>query len=115
MFSIIKNVFRAKQWWNFIIPPVVGFVYFIGIFSEYSIPEFTKIICMVFLSAIAMAMFGFFLNDITDIELDKIAGKQNFTSSTSKAEKIGIIIFTLTLATIPWFIINSSIISKILI
>jgi 4-hydroxybenzoate polyprenyltransferase len=77
--DIIRYI-RLKDWWSFIIPPVMSF-YCIGLLTTYTGSQpFANIafrfICFLMLT-ILVAAFGFLLNEWMDKRDDKIAGKKN--------------------------------------
>ncbi len=95
---------RIKDWWNAIIIPVISF-YLIGLhYSDYpiDIDSVLNSFSILFLSA-TTAAFGFYLNELTDIQDDIRAGKNNIvaTFSTSKASLIfRLIIFFTAISTV---------------
>lgn len=96
-----------KDWWNAIVVPVIAF-YFIGL--QYSngplqVASVFKVFYLLFLS-MTTASFGFYLNELTDIEDDNKAGKKNFVADLSKSLRIQIllaIIFLTILSIIPFW------------
>ena len=95
----LKNLLlyiRIKDWWNYIIPPILSF-YFIGLLVSNNktlisiIYDFTSVL---FLSTF-VASFGFFLNEWSDIKDDAIAKKPNQLSSLSNKHKWTILLLLL--------------------
>lgn len=78
---------RLKDWWSFIIPPIISFYYLQLLTKDTKLLSFYNIsfdfINFILLS-IFVAAFGFFLNEWSDINDDKIAGKKNVLYNLSK-------------------------------
>ena len=110
----VIKLFRLKHWWNYIVPPVLSAVYFVLIFSEINFLESIFYVLLSFLTIISTAAFGFFLNDWTDIESDRISNKSNLVAQLSKRTRWTIIVFLLIIAIIPWIFIYNSLISLML-
>jgi 4-hydroxybenzoate polyprenyltransferase len=79
-FQNILQYIRLKDWWNFIIPPVISF-YCIGLLTTTtSLLPFIDIafrFVTFLMLTILVAAFGFFLNEWSDIGDDVKAGKKN--------------------------------------
>lgn len=88
---------RIKDWWSFIIPPVLSF-YFAGLLckktKDSNLSDILSTFIIFFLLTCFTAAFGFFLNEWTDIKDDKIAGKENVLYTLSK-NKIRLICFVI--------------------
>lgn len=101
-FSVVSKVFaavRVRDWWHFILPPIIGF-YFFGVVLSASMPGLPGIIngmlYLMFL-AIPVAAYGFFINEWTDIADDIRAGKQNYVVPLSVPQRAGILFAILVL------------------
>lgn len=78
--SYFKSI-RIKDWWNYILPPVVGF-YGWGLYQS-GLPFADSVFLSLgfLLLTISVASFGFYLNEWTDISDDTAAGKPNAVSA----------------------------------
>jgi hypothetical protein len=74
--SYLKCI-RIEDWWNYILPPVVGF-YGWGLYQS-GLPFADSVFLSIgfLLLTISVASFGFYLNEWTDISDDTAAGKSN--------------------------------------
>lgn len=82
--SYFKSI-RIKDWWNYILPPVVGF-YGWGLYQS-GLPFADSIFLFAgfLLLTISVASFGFYLNEWTDIKDDMAAGKTNTLSELTES------------------------------
>lgn len=104
---------RLLQWKNHLIPPIIAMIYYFFPFESASISEYFRLV-FYFFALFFVTMFGYWLNDSFDIELDKKAGKPNFLNGTSIAFRlIGVFIFFL-LAIGSWIYTNANLTSTFL-
>jgi len=102
-FKKILAAVRIKDWWEFILPPIVGF-YFIGILINPVDINGTIILKGLFLLvgiSIPTAAFGFFLNEWTDIDDDLSAGKVNNAVSVPYVFRLPLLFFLILLLLFP--------------
>ncbi len=115
MIKYIFQLIRIKDWWNYIIPPVLGAVYFVILLDTIDVLESYRIISLWFVSIIGTAAFGFTLNDFFDTKDDIKKGKLNSLGLLPKHKQVIIIVFSLCLAITPIIYLKLSLISNILI
>lgn len=108
MRNIFANIFRTSNWWNFIFPPILGIAYFTILVNQGGLVENWFTLLMFFISFLFTASFGFFLNDMTDIEEDTKVNKQNFSVKLNPSIRYILLISTLMFSIIPWFFIKNS-------
>ena len=90
---------RLKDWWSFIIPPIITF-YCIGLIlinsksSTLSTLLFSFVLFLVL--TISTAAFGFFINEWSDIKDDTIAGKENTLSNAKQHTLILLLLFIIS-------------------
>jgi 4-hydroxybenzoate polyprenyltransferase len=101
-FKSIKHTLRYNDWWNFIVPPLLGFIYLSFLLNQIDFQHSANDLIMFFICIIGTAGFGYFLNDITDIEFDLKAGKRNYSAGISVNKRIFIIVLLLLIAFFPW-------------
>jgi len=93
------SVFRTNDWWNYVIPPILGF-YFLGKLECKGYLVNPSQIILIFLLMVLIASFGYFLGEWTDISDDSTAGKKNTLENTSFYFRVLILI--LNAASIAW-------------
>lgn len=103
--SIIK-LLRIAHWWNYLIPPIMSFVYIACINNSYTVSQSVGPVLTVFITSILTASFGFLLNDYCDIEEDLAAGKQNHIATYPKNKRIAIMAALGVLSISFWFFIT---------
>lgn len=101
----ISTLLRAHHWWSFIVPPILGFCY-LSIYIH-AIPFATAIfnLPLFFITIIGTAGFGFFVNDVADIQSDALTGKKNIAAKINKSTRILITIILLLIAITPWILL----------
>lgn len=105
----IKQIVRFYTWWNFILPPILAFIYLFLLLLNIHWAE-ALIIAGLFLSwMIGAASFGYFINDLCDVTVDALAGKKNETDQLSILSKIVIVTLSLGIALTPWVFLSGSI------
>ena len=98
----IKNVLRLNDWWNFVVPPCLSFIYLMIYLKSISFNDSIAYIVLLLISILGIAGYGYFLNDVCDIEFDRLAGKKNIASKLSVFSRSLIIILLLIIAFAPW-------------
>lgn len=104
----MPNFLRIQLWWNHIVPTILTVVYFLLIKSESFDPQVLFPLVYFLFSIIGIAAFGYFLNDWTDIESDRIAGKSNSAIKLKPFQRLLLIFSFLTLGLLPWLILPIS-------
>lgn len=86
----------------YIMPPYLSIFY---LFSDKIIKQhlYLEAICFIFAS-LFVAMFGYLLNDLFDIEIDKIARKKNIFIRVNNYTKALVVIIVITLADATWIL-----------
>lgn len=96
---------RFFTWWNYKLPPLFGIAYFFTLLYDVSFKTAILRYGILLVSMIGTAGFGHYLNDLTDIDADKLAGKHNAASQHSLAQRAGLILLLLALSLAPWFVL----------
>jgi len=104
----IVGIIRLRSWWNHIVPPVLGAVYFVVLLSNSTVLQSWSFVALWFVSIIGTAVFGFALNDLFDASEDAMAGKSNYLAKTTKPVIGLILVSSFCLAVIPLFFIDIS-------
>jgi 4-hydroxybenzoate polyprenyltransferase len=110
-----QNIIRISDWWNFIVPPILGWAYLSVYLTETGFNESYVSFLFIFVSITGTAGFGYFLNNWTDIHVDKKAGRPNSAAKLSTIQRLLLLTLLLALSVIPWIIIQSDIIVYLLI
>jgi len=88
--------YRVKDWWNFIIPPVMA-IYMVGLLINNSIFQALNVLTdftFFLILTIAVAAFGFLIGEWSDINDDIKAGKKNTLIGLSLYSKIFLIVLS---------------------
>lgn len=110
-----QNIIRISDWWNFIVPPILGWAYLSVYLTETGFNESYISFLFIFVSITGTAGFGYFLNNWTDIHVDKKAGRPNSAAKLSTIQRLVLIIFLLALSVLPWIFIKSDLIVYLMI
>lgn len=105
MTNLIK-IIRATEWWEYKFPPILVIPYFI-ILSDANLKLASAIFSILFIIAalVVGAIYVSILNDITDIEEDTIAGKNNNMAKHSLIKQFFILSIPICLALLfCWFL-----------
>ena len=109
---------RLKDWWSFIIPPIITF-YCIGLIlinsksSTLSTLLFSFVLFLVL--TISTAAFGFFINEWSDIKDDTIAGKENTLSNAKQHTLILLLLFIISGIVVSAYLLKLNKITQIII
>jgi len=107
-FNSVKKILRYQNWWNFVVPPLFSFIYLAIYLKEIEFYDSAELLGLIFVCIVGTAGFGYFLNDVSDIKFDEIAGKNNFASKLSVRSRALIIFLLLIIAFIPWYFLPVS-------
>lgn len=106
MLKSLLQIFRLKDWWNYIFPPILGIAYLGVLLNQSELKMVWFKLLMFFISFLFTAAFGFFLNDIFDIDIDRKVRKINFVRRFSKSTRVLMIIIVVVGSIIPWIYLN---------
>ncbi len=95
---------RFFTWWNYKLPPLFGIAFFFILYSNLSFGITLQRLAILIICMIGTAGFGHYLNDLFDIETDKISGKQNSSSQHSTFRRVFTLLILLVLGLLPWFL-----------
>jgi 4-hydroxybenzoate polyprenyltransferase len=73
----IYQIFRAAEWWDFKIAPVLGITYATAFVLNLSIVDLWPLLLLIIVAVAPCAAFVSILNDLTDIDEDLAIGKTN--------------------------------------
>lgn len=102
--KLIKTI-RATEWWEYKFPPILIVPYFILYKTNLELLTAISIILFIIGTLIVGAIYVSILNDITDIEEDRAAGKKNNMAKYSKAKQFFFLSIPICLALLfCWFL-----------
>lgn len=101
MLDFLKKI-RISIWWNHISPPIIASIYYTIWYSDGYYSSLWISLVLFLISLCCIAGFGYFLNDITDVETDRLAGKANSAARLSKYCRLLIAGGMLLFGLIPW-------------
>ena len=101
----LAGIVRAREWWDYKIPPLLAAAYILlhagGVTARVGVP--TLGLLLVFLTA--TASFGYFVNDVFDMEVDRAAGKRNAAAELDTTRRAAVLGTCLALALVPWVVL----------
>jgi 4-hydroxybenzoate polyprenyltransferase len=98
----LASIVRARDWWDFKIPPLLGVAYMLVYIGEVPFRTGAPAIAVFFLFLIATASLGYFLNDLCDIEADRAAHKRNVAGELAIPVRAAVLTGLLLLVGTPW-------------
>ncbi len=107
----IKQIIRFDTWWNFIIPPILAFVYLLLLLLDILLGDALFFTGQILVWMAGAASFGYFVNNLCDTKNDARAGKENETTLVPVPLKIVIIGVSLLCALVPWIYLSDSLLS----
>jgi 4-hydroxybenzoate polyprenyltransferase len=93
---------RIQLWWNHIIPPIIASIYFVIWYADFYEPILWLNILLFISFLFGCAGFGYFINDVFDIEVDYLAGKSNSASGIGMIAMLTIGCGLLFIGLVPW-------------
>lgn len=104
----LKNVFRISEWKNsHLLLILTGFIIF-SLINSVEFNLFIKNISYLFITALFVGSYGYYINDVFDVEADLKVGKRNFASKHSSIQRLLIIFFLLFSTFICWYLISKN-------
>jgi 4-hydroxybenzoate polyprenyltransferase len=104
----LTRIVRARDWWDHKIPPLLGVAYVLMHVGDVPFRTGALAIAAFFLFLIATASFGYFLNDLCDIEADRVARKRNVAGELAIPVRAAVLTGLLALIGAPWLWLPST-------
>ena len=101
--TLIFKKLRLSNPWNYKAPFLIAVPYLIIAITK---PPFDCAILSIMASLVTIlgiAGFGYFINDLTDIEKDNLIGKENAVSKLPDTKRLMLLLILLIMAITPWF------------
>jgi 4-hydroxybenzoate polyprenyltransferase len=105
IYNDLTRYFRVSDWWNHIVPPILAFTYLSILINNCTLKDSYLNLLFFLLCIFGTAGFGYFLNNVSDIEVDASAGKENTAAILSFWKKYLLLILLLAISIIPLFFI----------
>jgi len=106
--KIKATTFRISDWFLFLFPFLIGFEYLLLFLYRIPFNKGISVILLFMLIIPATTAFGYFLNDVTDRNEDRLAGKFNVTAALSRWKIMRIFLIVIFFAIMPWFFLPRS-------
>ena len=100
------NLLRGNDWWFYKIPPLLAIAYG-EILRQGTLPQqsITTLLALL-VSMFFVAAYGHVVNDIFDIEVDALAGKENRMAPLQRGQRILLSLGLAIAGVIPWWFIG---------
>ncbi len=92
------QIIRIKNWWDCKIPQLLAFAYMAFLIQPITITEAMLDYFSISLLLICLFVFGYAVNDLSDIEEDRRSGKSNLLGNYSISKRIIILLSPITIA-----------------
>ncbi|WP_293355774.1 MULTISPECIES: phytanoyl-CoA dioxygenase family protein [unclassified Microcoleus] len=109
------NLLRGSDWWFYKIPPLLAIAYAEILLQATPPQQSIATLLTLLASTFFVAAYGHVINDIFDIEVDKLAGKQNRMASLSTPQRLLLCVTLAGLGLVPWLFIGLGTQSAILL
>lgn len=105
---MFKNIFRISEWGNTHLIVIVSCYYLFSGVSNISWSAFLNHLFFLFFITLTLGSFGFYLNDVYDVEQDQLVEKKNFALNHSISVRLVLLTSLLSSAFIIWYILSGS-------
>lgn len=100
----VADALRTNQWWGHMLGPIVAFAALqIGWRQVPPGEGLPRVLALVF-SAVALAGYGYVVNDAADVEPDRLAGKANAMARFSMPVRLAVIAAFAVVGALPWLV-----------
>lgn len=100
---MIFRKLRLSKPWNYKAPFLISIPYLIIAIGGIPFNQAMLSILASLTTILGIAGFGYFINDLTDIEKDNLIGKENAVAALSNSKRFFLFLFLLLMAVAPWF------------
>ena len=83
----VAVITRSSTWWDFKLPPVLFVFYLLLGTMEFDLFGTVRLLAVVVVVVASAASYGHVVNDISDVESDRVAGKQNAMADSSPTRR----------------------------
>lgn len=103
-----RRMLRVDQWWAHMLGPIVALAFAQLGWRQVPPGAGTVRVLALLASAICLAGYGYLVNDASDVEADRLAGKRNLVGKLPVPARIGVIAVFAALGALPWLLIHLS-------
>lgn len=103
-----REPIRISNWWNYLLTFLLGIGFYSIYIFEIPFNSAIQILGLLFVTITGTIAFGYFINDWSDIEIDRIAGKRNTAAKNTFLKNSLIVSFLLLVSLIPWIFLPKS-------
>jgi 4-hydroxybenzoate polyprenyltransferase len=107
--SKLSDPIRAGHWWKYKAAHILGFAYFYFYLLQLPLKESAIILALSAVTIIGVAGLGYVINDLYDIEPDRIAEKRNRMERFSPPVRGLIMLILVAVALLPWLYLRSNV------
>ncbi len=100
------DTLRTNQWWNHMLGPIVAFCYLQVGWRDVALGDSLPRILAVLWTTLALAPYGYVVNDASDVEADRQVGKSNSMAKVPPALRVVIVAALAVLGLLPWLAIH---------
>ncbi|MET0827318.1 MAG: glycosyltransferase, partial [Acidimicrobiales bacterium] len=97
---------RANQWWGHMLGPIVAVAYLQLGWRQILPPDGVPRVLALLFSAVALAGYGYVVNDSADVEADRRVGKTNSMARFSPRARVAVVAVFALLGALPWFFVD---------
>jgi len=107
--SKLSDPIRAGHWWKYKAAHILGFAYFYFFLLQLPLKESAIILMLSAVTIVGVAGLGYVINDLYDIEPDRVAGKRNRMERFSRPVRVLIMLTLVVVALLPWLYLKSNV------
>lgn len=95
--------FRVFDWWGFKLSPILGLIYLLVYILDIAFFQALVNLGLFVIAFSGIAAFGFLLNDWSDLDIDKQAGKSNSVADLKSYQCYLLFLISFATGVTPWF------------
>ncbi len=103
---MLTEAVRRKEWWSYKLPPLLGFAYLGLAVGAMPLAESWDALVLTMFWMIGAAGFGYYCNDVFDIEQDILVGKTNSAAEHSPIIRFLMLVGLACMAVLPWVLMD---------
>lgn len=111
----LQELARADNWWDYKVPPILAVGFAAALVYDVPLAGMVEALGLILALCLSAGAYGHFINDATDVEADRKAGKPNQMARFPAWARAGICLGTLALGLLPAAVLPYSTLSLILL
>lgn len=111
---MLKKALRRKEWWSYKLPPLFGFAYLGLTMNGIPLVDSWGALAFALVWMLGAAGFGYYCNDVFDIEQDRIVGKANSAAGHSPIIRLVVLVCLACMAVLPWAVMGRGVVLTVL-